>query len=101
MDGLTKKLIRAIHNRGYIPYSEVIKIARQDRFYKEGTIERRLRIDNKIHNEEVRKALACIDSEIGEGGYIKGYRWICEPPKPLTEEEKEVEELEILKASVM
>lgn len=78
-DGAMIKLLRALKARSYLSHSEAMTIARSDRYYKEGTIERRLRKDSRIQNQEIREALNCVEVDEPDG-YIKGYRWIC-PPK--------------------
>ena len=87
------KLLRVIRESGYISHQEALEIARQDKFYKEGTIERCLRAD-KYKSDEVRKWLFCIKiiTSSAENGvhYVSGYEWIKDnEPVPISREEEE------------
>ena len=72
--GIKLKIWQELSRRGYMSHEEIIAFARKDRFYKEATLERRLRMSE---SPNVRPEMG----RRGDGGeYIKGYSWIASAP---------------------
>lgn len=74
---LKQQLVKAIHLKGYLSYSEAEAMCNGRRFgrtYKIDTARRRLDEEMKVNTNIVADGL-------DERGYVKGWRWVGEPQK--------------------